>query len=209
MVYDPESGLVVLQTVVRQTSESGLVAYDVDTDIWTPIGAIEGEFPPFLIGHVAQTDQLGFLGAFGDDDELMVVDPRNGASTEQQMGVEFGAAGFGRLHYATGTDTPYVLGEDLGDEICRLNPSTLDWTCISLSDGPESSPGGVGLLAAIVGDPINDRLVLIYGYGDGFDGMRFFDVNDIWAIDFDTGKWTQLLVRAGEATQIRGNLLTP
>ena len=42
--------------------------------------------------------------------------------------------------------------------------------------------------------------MLIYGYGDGFDGKRFYDVNDIWAIDFQTKEWTQLLRQTGKMT---------
>ena len=51
----------------------------------------------------------------------------------------------------------------------------------------------IGQLAATVGDPINGRAVLIYGYGPGGGGMPYYDRNEVWAINFATGEWTQLL----------------
>jgi hypothetical protein len=189
-IYDPESGLVVVQT-----GASGLVAYDVDTDTWTPIGRVEkGVYPSYLIGYIAETDQLALLEGF--DDEGMTVDPRSGDPGELKAPGDGVFAGFGRLHYATSTTTPYVQEDD----ICRLDVTTLEWACISLTGGPGQFGAGAGLLAAMVGDPINDRVVLIYGYGPGFNGERFYEVNDVWAIDFDTGEWTQLLTRTGAMT---------
>lgn len=190
-VYDPVSGLVVVQT------GSGLVSYDVEEDRWTSFGGFsDAEFPPFMIGQISDTDLLAFLpfdGAPFQGDGLLV-DSRTGEFTPLEPPVGGVRGGFGRLVYATSTDTPHVLGDD----ICQLDPATLDWTCISLYGGPASF--GTGLIGAIVGDPINQRVVLIYGYGPGFSGQRFYDVNDIWAIDFDTGEWTQLLTRTGEMT---------
>lgn len=200
-IYDPISGLVVLLT-----AENGLIAYDVETDEWIPVGKIgEGEYQAYLIGHIADTDRIGFLRPTTDhprrtseelDDEGMVVDSRTGEPEGLSAPGDGVFAAFGRLSYATGTSTPVVEVE--GEGICRLDPATLDWTCVSLADGPDSDGGG--LIGAIVGDPINDRIVLIYGYGSGFDGKRYYDVNDIWAIDFETGEWTQLLQQTGEMT---------
>lgn len=179
-VYDPVSGLVVLQT-----TENGLVAYDVDTDTWTEIGRIQDLSQEYLIGYSTETDQFAFLGGFERDGAL--VDVRSGEPTYLSAPIGGVGGGFGRLGYATSTATPVVEGEG----ICRLDPAKLDWTCIDLADGPDSDTAG--LLASIVGDPINDRIVLIYGYGAGWNGERFYDVNDIWAIDFQTYQWTQLL----------------
>ncbi len=188
VVYDPRSGLVVLQT-----HSSGLVAYDVDSDTWTPIGKTgDGSYPPFLVGYTAETDKFVLLNGFND--EGMLVDARTG-HTEDLKAPDGGVfAGFGRLNYATSTSGPYVLDDDA--EICRLHPTTLEWDC--LTGGPESHSG---LLGAVVDDPINDRIVLIYGYGPGFNGARFYDVNPVWAIDFRTNEWTQLLSATGAVTR--------
>ena len=197
-VYDPLSGLVLVRvgSASRFTDPSELVAYDVESDGWIPVGEIgDGEYQAQLIGHIADTKRIAFLDTGEPDDEGMVVDPRTGESEGLKApgnGVVFGW--FGRLGYATSTQTPVVEG----DGICRLDPANLDWTCVSLVDGPDSD--GEGQLGAIVGDPINNRIVLIYGYGPGYNGERFYDVNDIWAIDFETGEWTQLLQQTGEMT---------
>jgi len=192
VIYDPISGLVVVQT-----ESSGLVGYDVDTDTWIPIGkAGDGQNQPFLVGYAPETDRLILLDGFND--EGMIVDPRTG-HTENLRAPDGGIfAGFGRLNYAASTSGPYLLDDK--DDICRLHPTTLEWNCISLDGGPESSPGGAGLLGAAVGDPINNRIVLIYGYGPGFNGERFYDLNAIWAIDFQTNEWTQLLSATGTMT---------
>ena len=188
--YDPVSGLVVVQT-----ASSGLVAYDVETDTWTPLGGIEDkEYPSYLVGYLPATDRFVFLNV--DDDRGMTVNPRTGATAELAAPFDDMFAGFGRLNFATNTDTVYVLD----GPFCRLNPESLEWDCLSLADRPRATGNGAGLLAAIVGEPINDRVVLIYGYGDGFNGARYHTVNDIWAVDFDTGEWTQLLERTGEMT---------
>ena len=200
-VYDPLSGLVL---VLTDTSE--LVAYDVESDGWIPVGEIgDGEYRAYLVGHIADTDRLGFLRPTTDhprrtsgefDDEGMVIDPRTGESGGLKAPGDGVLTGFGSLGYANGTQTLVVEAD--GDGICRLEPATLDWTCVSPVDGPDSD--GSGLLGAVVGDPINDRIVMIYGYGEGFNGRTFYEVNDIWAIDFETGEWTQLLQQIGKVT---------
>ena len=80
------------------------------------------------------------------------------------------------------------------DAICRLALTTHEWNCLDLADGPGAfGTTGSGQLAATVGDPINGRAVLIYGYGPGGGGMPYSDRNEVWAINFTTGEWTQLL----------------
>lgn len=196
-VYDPISGLIVLQT------NQGLVAYDVETHTWAPTGIIEDEGaestrqPSYLVGYVAETDQLAFVSV--SDDSGTLIDPRTGASSSLDLPFPDVFAGFGRLNYATSSRTPILMD----DTICRLDPMTLQWVCVDLAHGAGQfgvAAAGSGLLAAIVEDPINSRAILIYGYGPGFDGKRFYDVNDIWAVDFDTAEWTLLLDRTGEMT---------
>ncbi|MGB9357658.1 MAG: hypothetical protein WCC01_03785, partial [Acidimicrobiia bacterium] len=181
-VYDPVSGLVVVQTAT-----AGLVAYDVETDAWTPIGGAEDkEWSSYLVGYLTDTDRFVFVSGFGDPG--MVLDPRTGIAAELVAPPNDVFAGFGRLDFATNTDTPYVLV--VARSVCRLHPATLDWECLTLADGPGLSVSGAGLFAAIVGDPINDRVILIYGYGPGFNGSSYYEANALWAVDFDTGEWT-------------------
>jgi hypothetical protein len=42
----------------------------------------------------------------------------------------------------------------------------------------------------MVGDPINQRLILINGVGGAWWSEA---MDDVWAIDLDNGEWTQLL----------------
>jgi len=173
-VYDPVSGLVVVQT-----TEAGLVTYDVDTDTWTRIGTAEG----YLVGYSTETDRLAFLGDIETGGSM--VDARSGEASDLNPPAVGVAAGFGYFGYATSTDTPVVVASG-GNDICRLNPISLHWTCISPTDGPGSD--GTDLpIEAIVGDPINHRIVIFYNMG-----RRFHYLDDIWAIDFETGEWTQL-----------------
>ena len=114
-----------------------------------------------------------------------MVDARSGDASDLNPPADGVAAGFGYFGYATSTDTPLVVARG-GNDICRLNPISLHWTCISPTDGPGSD--GTDLpIEAIVGDPINHRIVIFYNMG-----RRFHYLDDIWAIDFETGEWTQL-----------------
>jgi hypothetical protein len=75
--------------------------------------------------------------------------------------------------------------------ICGFDPETLTWSSCFASPGDDAYPG----FGAIVGDPINDRLVIINGiYGN-------FWVNateHVWAIDLETGELTELLAPSQE-----------
>jgi len=198
-VYDPVSGLVILQT-----AEAGLVAYDVDTDVWTPVGVLRcspfmvydpdtDEWAPaepvegcstHLVGYSAETDRLSF--AHG-----MLVDPRSGESTQMDAPPGGVSGGFGVAVYATGTEDPYVFNEGG----CRLDPRTLDWGCVTLPDFGIDHGG----FSARVGDPINNRLVLINGFccarfDSDFPGET---TGEVWATDLETGEWIELLARSG------------
>jgi hypothetical protein len=192
-VYDPLSGLIVVQTT------SGLVTYDVDTNTWSPIGGVVNENArSYLIGYLPEIDRFVLLDGFGGN--AMLVDPGTGMDANLLPPPVEVFAGFGRLNFAVDGDSAYYVNE--GSVVCRLDPFVLDWSCLGLTDGPGEFGGlsDTGLLAAVVGDPINDRVVFLYGYGSGFDGKQFHEVNDIWAIDFDSGEWTLLLDRSGEMT---------
>ena len=201
-VYDPASGLVLVQF-----DDGMLVAYDVDTDTWAEIGTIteprevthEGQTqtvgPPFLIGHVAETDRLVFLGFNGApfQDDGALINPRDGGSTpleEPEGGVE---GGFGSFRYATSGDTAYPYG-DRG--ACRLDPTTLNWDCSSGGQGGAMS-------AAMVYDSINARVVVINNFCCTWPGSSVSD--DVWAIDFDTDERIELLATANTRVETDGS----
>jgi hypothetical protein len=191
-VYDPVSGLVLVVT------DDGLTAYDVETDEWTPIGMIVEERdvtsegttrtlePPFLIGYVAETDRLAFLGFNGAPFQGNggLFDPRTGQYTyldEPPSGV---VGGFGSFSYATSGATAYTFASNIS--VCRLDPVTLDWICHPLPDGSLDQ-----MPSAMVIDTINDRLVLINNFCCNWPGT--LTTKDILALDLGTGEWTQLL----------------
>lgn len=197
-VYDPVSGLVV-----AQVPQQGVVAYDVDTDTWTDVGTLlcsrrmiydparerwspaePGPCYPFLIGYSADVDRLIFVGYGGGQ----MVDPRTGASTYLDEPPSGGPEPFGRFDYANGADTAYTFG----DGICQLNPTTRNWTCVDFPDDP--TVDHYDGFSAQVGDPINNRIVLIDGYYGGFSADRTErHGKDVWAIDPDSGALVELL----------------
>ena len=175
--------------------KNNVVAYDVDTDVWTPIGVLEDEddWPPYLAGYLRESDQFVFIDGFGYGG--MLVD-RMGSVTEMTVPSDLFSS-FGKMDFTAASVAAYVHH----DSVCQLENASEDWRCAPLSDGPdEFGPDSSGLLAAVVEDSINERLVLIYGYGNGFSGERFHEVNDIWAVDVDSGQWIQLLERSGQMT---------
>ena len=194
VVYDPLSGLVV----ARSGPNQGEVAvYDVDTDQWTSVGSVaeEGEEDGvyrFLVGYSAVTDQLIFQGREGGrngqpNHSGVVANVRDGGVTALPRPGPDGTGVFGWFAYATDTDTALVLAEN--GRTCGFDPVTLDWdTCIARHDflSPRHT-----LHAAMVGDPINNRLILIHGNAGPWSSLPGED--DVWAIDLDTGEWTQLL----------------
>ena len=202
-VYDPVSGLVIVQT------EEGPVAYDVDTDTWTPLGQLwcsqnmvydadsEQWSPadpapgctPFLIGHSTDSDQLVFLGF---QDGGLLVDPRTGASTHLDEPPGGVMGGFGSFRYATSGDTAYTYGE----RVCRLDPDTFHWDCTPRSD-PGAMPG------AMVYDPINARIVVINNFCCTWPGSSVLD--DVWAVDMDTGERVELLAAANTRIETDGS----
>jgi hypothetical protein len=203
-VYDPISGLVVLQT------EKGSVVYDVDTDSWTPLGQLSCSpnmvydadsqqwspadpvpgCTPFLIGYDAETDRMLFLGFQSGG---LAVDPRTGESTHLEAPDGGVMGGFGSFRYATGGETAYTYGER---GVCRLDPATLSWDC-SAGSQREAMP------TAMVYDPINTRVVVINDFCCTWPGTTVSD--DVWAIDFGTREQTELLATANTRTETDGS----
>lgn len=197
-IYDPVSGLVIVQT-----SNVGLVAYDVDTDEWTRVGTVRcapfqeydpdtGEWTPAepvdcfpnLVGYDAATDRLVLVGFQTDG---MLVDARSGKTSGLDVDGSLAGGAFGRFYYATSSDTVKVQS---GGDICQLDATNPDGrTCITPPIGSHD------FFEAMVGDPINHRIVLISSYCCGMNGESS---DDVWAIDFDASEWTELLARSNQ-----------
>jgi len=208
-VYDPVSGLVLAQHDQLGIQLSVLSAYDVDTDRWTRVGALDGQPWRNLVAYSTQTDQLifpGYGGAGGggmgmgddtgdrhySDGPPLVVDPRTGTALATGRGASI-SGGYSVISYAADTDTAYVQTWP-NEEICWFDPGALTWdNCFESSDYP-TDVARQGF-SAMVGDPINNRLVLINPQGvwePSVDGLPP-SVSAVWAVDLDTGEWTQLL----------------
>ena len=70
-----------------------------------------------------------------------------------------------------------------GKDICGFDPDTLGWQPrFDSADGPVTRP--LARWGAIVGDSINNRLILI----NSLNGSRDLTSDDVWAINLDTGE---------------------
>lgn len=201
--YDPVSGLILATVSVVNDERSDenrteLWAYDVDASRWARVGVLPEAvwLRGFLFGHAPLLDRL-ILGGYNWDDQLpsVLVDPRTGVTTILNERAASPVGGFGSAVYGRDADTAYVYeaGERdpdfLRDRICRFDPVTIAWDSCWETGFPKYLAFG-----AIVGDPINQRLLLIHGtYGEwwseGDDG--------IWALDPANGTKLSLLAPSG------------
>ena len=161
-----------------------LMAYDVDTNTWTDVGAVEE--PNSIVGYSVELDKLVryqiLSGSYGD-----LLDPRTGSIQPLPPTPDFGG-GWGIIDYAADTNTAYVR-DMASEDICGFDPNTLDWqTCFDPADGPVPRP--IVEWGAMVGDPINDRLVLMHGVYGNFWGSAD---DGVWAVALDTGETIELL----------------
>ena len=191
VVYDPVSGLILaVMRPAGSPDRTELRAYDVDADTWTTVGVLADTATGFLYGYVPRLDRL-VLGSY--DSTAALVDPRTGSSTilgEPAPGV---VGGFGSAVYGHDAETVYVFSGSViagGDpvnpgRICRFDPETVIWT--DCFDPPSAKYLAYG---AMIGDPINERLLLVHGiHGDWWRGAD----DGVWAIDAESGTTTELL----------------
>lgn len=194
-VYDPVSGLIV--TTELADSYEAAWAYDVETDTWTLIGRLqEGEqdYVRFeLLGYSGETDRLIFASV---DNLTALVDPRTGTKTIIETPTPAISFGWAKAQYGPAVDTVFVaegvsvyggaFDTQFPDQICGFDTDTLAWTsCIPMPGGSKYAS-----FAAMVGDPINDRLVLVHGiYGDWW----VHSDDGVWAVAADTGETVELL----------------
>jgi hypothetical protein len=193
-IYDPLSGLILGQTGYDPESGSEAVTltnFDVDTNIWAEAGPVDD--PYSIVGYSVELDKLVryriLSGSYGD-----LLDPRTGNIEPLPPTPDFGG-GFGQIDYAADTDTPYVL-DIVSKNICGFDPDTLSWEpCFDPADAPGRQPGL--WWGAIVGDAINNRLILINALSGSPDHTG---EDDVWAIDLDTGEWTEILAPSTTST---------
>jgi hypothetical protein len=194
--YDAVSGLIVTTAMsVGNPDGWDVWAYDVDTNTWTPIGAVplDRDTPCCtgidLLGYTGGIDRLVFTTYFDGEEATLLVDPRTGETTRISTDTPVVNLVWPGGVYGPAVDTVYV--KKGGDNICGYDPGTLTWTsCFAMPGGSRYES-----FAAMVGDPINQRLVLINGVGGDWWSEA---TDDVWAIDLDNGEWTQLLAPLDE-----------
>ncbi len=191
-VYDPASGLIL---TTRTSSESwDLWAYDVDTNTWSAIGTIPGDIPTShvldFLGYSQTIDRFIIVGYVDREPATVLLDPRTGETTIVSTDTPTVNLGWPGAVYGQADDTVFVSEFDGGFALCGFDTASLAWTC---EKAPVTVPSFYYPFVAAVGDPINDRLVLINGiYGEWWSSAA----DDVWAIDLDTGEWAQILAPA-------------
>ena len=207
--YDPVSGLVVTATAAGPGSsrpgydlvDNWLVqAYDVDTDTWHDLGLVplSRQTPCCtgidLLGYSVELDRLILTTYVEEDEATLLLDPRTGEMTVHAIPTPVVNLGWPSHDYGQG-DTVYVHAADQvvdgrwTDVLCGFDPTAIAWTrCYT---APEQFPAlKHDNFDAIVGDPINNRLLLI---GSTYYTSVPRGTDDVWAIDLATGDWTEVL----------------
>lgn len=191
-VYDPTSGLVITST--NHGGEDGdLWTYDVDTDKWTLLGTVtvDRDTPCCtqidLLGYASDIDRL-ILTTYISSPTTILINPRTGEATFRPTSTGLVNPAWPGSVYGPGGDTVYVSPGSPGTlGISGFDSATATWV---LNKTPAEVPSRYAAFGAVVGDPINNRLILINGvHGDWWSDAA----DDIWAVDLTTGEWTQIL----------------
>jgi hypothetical protein len=203
-VYDPVSGLIVTSAIRgEEGSTSDPVrleawSYDVDENAWELLDILwteedDGDMVwSDLLGYSAEIDRFIFANP---QNVTALVDLRTGEKTLLETPTPAVSFGWPKAQYgqagvpfvARGTEYDGVAwGDALEDEICGFDTQAQAWTdCHAMPGGSKYRAYG-----AMIGDPVNNRLVLIHGVYGGW----WVDSDDaVWAIDLDTGETTELL----------------
>ena len=199
-VYDPVSGLVVVAYLDGRFTEGApdeidLRGFDVETGEWTNMGTVDnvwGDGWMFLIGYASETDELVFHGGYAPvpgnpldtsydaSAPKTVVHGLRTGTTEVIPGGPNIFSPWGAFYpYATGVDGAALVTETAdGQQLCQFDAEARSW------DACTAGPDGLSFPDyPMVFDPINDRLVAIAASGH------------VWAVDLDTGDWTELATR--------------
>lgn len=195
--YDPVTGLIITSIPLWSSETMSTYwefwAYDVDTNVWTLLGPL-GLQPSNrdqldFLGYSERLDRLIVTGSVGGEVGTILVDPRTGDVTV--LPVESPVVDFGWPNgtYGVAGGTVYVTtnSTDSPHDICGFDANVGSWT--ACFDIPNTPYVGVGFpYPALVGDPINNRLVVINPRASTWAAL-----SRIGAIDLATGEWTQLL----------------
>jgi hypothetical protein len=212
-VYDPVSGLVVT-TAYR--GEGGSTtdpirleawSYDVDGNEWALIETLwtgdehagvvtetdNGLVWSDLLGYSPEIDRFIFANP---SNHTALVDLRTGTKTVISTTTPGVGFWWPKAQYGQAAGTAFVARgvattagawtNGFEDQICGFDPETEGWTtCFAMPGGSKYAAYG-----AMIGDPVNNRLVLIHGiYGNWWVNSD----NAVWTIDLDTGETTELL----------------
>ena len=200
VAYDPVTGLIIANAAAGNDGQGSVDlfrneawAYDVDTNHWTLIGRLwqKGEdryYTGDFLGYSEILDRLIFAST---NEMTVLVDPRTGQATLIPTDTPYVDIGWPNGIHGPAADTVYVnLG---GDDICGFDTNTMTWSdCLDTPATLQNNQHTV--FAAMVGDPINQRLILINGSGDLW---RSQSTGDVWAIDLNTGQATPLIPPSG------------
>ncbi len=203
-VYDPVSGLIITSIPSHAEADPDrwdLWAYDVDTDEWTLLGPvpIDRTTPCCtqidLLGYSPKLDRLILVTP--SEYSTVLIDPRSGETTLVATDSPIVDLIWPSDVYGLATDTVYIYegiyrsaGGPYAFAACGFDAGTLTWPCVvSPSDPPDRYPW----FATIVEDSINDRLLFINSSEVVFASEGGDETDDVWAVDLESGEWTQLL----------------
>jgi hypothetical protein len=194
--YDPVTGLIITSNRWRISPTSPLYwefwAYDVDTNEWTLLGPLRLEPSSKdqldFLGYSEQLDRLIVAGWLDGDIGTVLVDPWTGDATVLPIESPVVDIGWPNEAYGAAGGTVYATTRimDTPHDICGFDANHKSWTaCFDVPNSPEPD---VFPFPALVGDPINNRLLLING-----TASAWATASRVGAIDLATGGWTQLL----------------
>ena len=205
VAYDPVSGLVITSSPHPDGLDPDdwlIRAYDVDTDTWHNLGVVplDRETPCCtgidLLGYSAELDRLILTTHVDEQEATLLLDPRTGEmSTYTVRSPVVNLVWPGRTYGQA--DTVYVHADDRiqngrwTDVLCGFDPSEITWSRCHVAPS-EFAAIKHQMFDAIVGDPINDRLLLIGGTYNTFSSLPP-GIDDVWAIDLGTGNWSELV----------------
>ncbi|MGI9528768.1 MAG: hypothetical protein ACR2NG_03585, partial [Acidimicrobiia bacterium] len=199
-VYEPTSGLIITSFVDPEDQEVwNLWGYDVDTNKWMMLGpvTIDRDTPCCtqvdLLGYSDDLNRLILVTYVGRTRATFLVDPRTGDATViPNVTVPIVDLGWPNHSYGQADGTVHVY-DQTERHLCWFDADAGTWPCSST--GPSQVGSGYYAFGAIVDDPINDRILLIHGIHGGWWSDA---TDDVWAYDFASGQWTQIVAPSAE-----------